>query len=306
MNLLSQKTKVAIAFFAIYIVWGSTFLFVKIGLRSFPPFLFSTFRFLIGGLLLVVFTLWKKENFPALKELPKFILSGIVVFMGGVVAVVWAQQFISSSLAAAIITTPFWFIILDRKKWSFYFANKRIIIGLLLGLSGVLLLASQKQPTITDSTASWQLIAIGIIIAGSFFWVAGALYLKERPSKSSIYSITAIQLLSASVACGLIALLNGEFTKMKVIHIQPTAWLALAYLGIVSTALTYLAFMWLIKIKPPAVVSTYAYINPLVATLLGWLFLNETISLLQLIALVIILLGVLGVNIGKSATNKTK
>jgi drug/metabolite transporter (DMT)-like permease len=301
MKLLSQKAKIFIAFFAIYIVWGSTFLFVKIGLQSFPPFLFSTFRFLIGGSLLLLFTAWKKEKFPAIREFPKFILTGIVVFMGGVVAVVWAQQFISSSLAAAIITTPFWFIILDRKKWPFYFANSKIIIGLLLGLSGVILLASQKQHHSTESSASLQIMAISIIITGSFFWVAGALYLKERPSKSSIYSITAIQLLSAGIACGVIAIINGEFTRINFTIVKPLSWLALFYLGIVSTALTYLAFMWLIKIKPPAVVSTYAYVNPLVATLLGWLFVNETISALQLLALVIILLGVLSVNIGKSS-----
>ena len=121
--MLSHKSKTIIAFFLIYVVWGSTFLFVKIGLQSFTPFLFSTFRFLIGGTILFLFSILRKEKFPAFSELPKYALSGIVIFIGGVVAVVWAQQYISSSLAAAIITTPFWFIVLDKKQWHLYFST---------------------------------------------------------------------------------------------------------------------------------------------------------------------------------------
>lgn len=298
--MLSQQSKIFIAFFAIYIVWGSTFFFVKMGLQSFTPFLFSTLRFFIGGTSLLVYALVRKEKFPAQNELLKYILSGIVVFMGGVVAVVWAQQFISSSLAAAIITTPFWFIVLDKKQWAVYFSNKKIIIGLFLGLVGVILLASQKTNHSKDSSDILQLLCILVMIGGSFLWVAGSLYLKYKTSNNSVIANTSVQLLSAGAVCSIITVFNGETSEFVFQNVQTPAWLALIYLSIVSTALTYLAFLWLIKIKPPAVVSTYSYVNPLVATLLGWGFGNESISNIQLIALGVILIGVLFVNLGKN------
>jgi drug/metabolite transporter (DMT)-like permease len=295
-----HQLKIVIAFFAIYIVWGSTFFFVKMGLQSFTPFLFSTLRFLIGGFVLLLYAVIQKEKFPTLSELPKYILSGIVVFMGGVVAVVWAQQFMSSSLAAAIITTPFWFIVLDKTQWSLYFSNKKIIIGLLLGLLGVLILATQKTNHTQGSSDILQLLGILVMIGGSFFWVAGSLYLKYQTANSSIIANTAVQLLSAGVVCSIITVLNGETSQFVFQNIQTSAWFALIYLSIASTALTYLAFLWLIKIKPPAIVSTYSYVNPLVATLLGWLFAHETIGFIQLMALTLILFGVLFVNLGKT------
>jgi drug/metabolite transporter (DMT)-like permease len=295
-----MKYKILLAFFAIYVVWGSTFLFVKIGLHSFTPFLFSTLRFFIGGFALGIYAVLNKQEMPLKSEFPKFIITGIVVFLGGVVGVVWAQQFISSSLAAAIITTPFWFIVLDKKQWSFYFSNKKIIIGLGLGLLGVIILATQKNGDSKNVSQALQLLGILVIIGGSFFWVAGSLYLKYHPSNTSIYVITAIQLLSAGVICSLISTANGEMQNFIIQNVKQEAWLALLYLSIVSTTLTYIAFMWLIKIKPPAVVSTYSYVNPLVATLLGGLFAGEYIRSTQIIALLIILVGVLFVNLGKN------
>lgn len=103
------KVKVVLAFVAIYFVWGSTFSMVSIALKAFSPLVLNTFRFLLGGLLLSVYCTIKRYSFPAFSELIKYVVLGIIIFMGGVVAVVWAQQYISSSLTSIIITTPFWF-----------------------------------------------------------------------------------------------------------------------------------------------------------------------------------------------------
>ena len=135
-----HQIKVILAFAAIYIVWGSSFYGVLIALKSFSPFVLSTLRFLIAGTALLGVCILKKEPFPDFSDIKRNMIYGIVIFMGGVVAVAWAQQFISSSFASIIITTPFWFVILDKQQWRFYFSEKWIIIGLITGLIGVILL----------------------------------------------------------------------------------------------------------------------------------------------------------------------
>lgn len=298
--MFSYKLKIICAFAAIYLVWGSTFLFVKIALHSFSPFILSTLRFFIGGSAVMAFAFWQKNKFPQSGELLKQAILGCVIFLGGIMAVVWAQQHLTSSLASTIITTPFWFIILDKRQWSYYFSNRNIIIGLLLGLAGVTLLMLFKQGNVSNSSASMQLISILIMMGGSFLWVSGSLYLKYNPSSSSVYANTAIQLISAGIFSTIISLFNGEITHFNIHETRLIDWAAVTYLAIFSTTLTFLAFMWLIKIKPPAVVSTYSYVNPMVATLLGWSFGNEHISTIQMLALGIILTGVLFVNLGKN------
>ena len=271
-------------------------------LKSFSPFLLSTLRFLIAGTALLGVCILKKEPFPDFSDIKRNMIYGIVIFMGGVVAVAWAQQFISSSFASIIITTPFWFVILDKQQWRFYFSEKWIIIGLITGLIGVILLLSNKSGRVGIGDASTQLWAILMIIMGSFFWVSASLHIKYNPLRTSNYVNTCIQLLTAGLTCLIISLLRNEPQSIVFANIRTDAILAVLYLSIVSSLITFMAFMWLIKVKPPAIISTYSYVNPVVAVLLGWGFAGETITYLQVFALFIILLGILFVNIPKYKT----
>jgi drug/metabolite transporter (DMT)-like permease len=299
MTLLSHRAKLILAFGIIYIVWGTTFFGVQLSLKSFPPFLLSALRLLIAGGALTLFCLMKKEPLPSGKEILRHAICGLIIFIGGIVAVVWAQQFISSSLASTIITTPFWFVVLDRQQWKFYFKNKWIPMGLLIGLSGVILLMAFKTGRHGSGSELWQAIAILVIVTGSCIWASVSLYLKYNPSKTSVYVSTSIQLLSAGAVMWLTSYFAGELDTFAISNVRLDSVLAMLYLAIISSLFGFLSFIWLIKVQPPAVVSTYSYVNPLVATLLGWAFANETISAIQLLALALILTGVLFVNIPK-------
>ena len=294
---MSYRIKLIIAFAAIYFIWGSTFLGVQLSLKSFPPFLLSALRLIIAGVSLAAYCVFTRQSLPTLADIGKHAVCGIVIFLGGIVLVVWAQQFISSSLASSIITTPFWFIILDKPQWKFYFSSRWIVGGLLLSLIGVIILMSFKQGRAATGGEAMQTVAILAMISGSFLWVAGLLYLKYKPSNISVYVSTSIQMLSAGIFCFLLSYFTSDFGKFSMDSVLPSSVYSLFYLGIVSSLLTFLAFQWLIRVKPPAIVSTYSYVNPIVATLLGWLFANENISAPQLIALFVILTGVLLVNI---------
>jgi drug/metabolite transporter (DMT)-like permease len=296
---LLHQIKIVLAFGAIYIIWGSSFYANLLALKSFPPFLLSTLRFLIGGAAILMVCLMRKEPFPTQHEIKRNMIYGIVIFIGAVVTVAWAQQFVSSSLASIIITTPFWFVVLDRKEWGFYFSNKWIITGLTTGFIGVILLLGNRGGHAGASDDTMQLIGILTIIMGSFFWVSASLHIKYNPLRSSIYVNTCIQLLTAGIICLVISFIRQEPQSLIPNNIKTESIMAILYLSIISSLITFMAFMWLIKIKPPAIVSTYAYVNPVVAVLLGWGFAGEHISILQIFALFIILSGVLFVNIPK-------
>ncbi|MEJ0032858.1 MAG: EamA family transporter [Bacteroidota bacterium] len=184
---MSYRLKLILAFTAIYVIWGSTFFGVQLALKSFPPFLLSALRLILAGLALTLYCVFTRQGTPTLKEIGKHAVAGLVIFVGGVMFVVWAQQFISSSLASSIITTPFWFIILDKPQWKFYFSSKWIVGGLLLSLVGVIILMSFRQGRVGSGSEAMQTIAVLTMVTGSFLWVAGSLYLKYRPSRTSIY-----------------------------------------------------------------------------------------------------------------------
>lgn len=300
------RLKILLAFAAIYLVWGSSFYGVFLALKSFPPFLLSTLRLFIAGIALAGYCIIRKEPLPSLKDIGINMVCGLVIFIGGVAAVVWAQQYISSSLASIIITTPFWFVVLDKRQWSFYFSSKWIITGLITGLVGVILLLGFKNGRAGKGNEAMQLIAILTMITGSFFWAAGSLYLKYKPTKTSIYASTSIQLLTASLFCLIISLFRNELQNLVISHIRLDSTLALLWLALMSSMITFLAYVWLIKVMPPAIVSTYSYINPVVAVLLGWGLAGEHISALQIVALIIILSGVFFVNIPKYKARLSK
>src|SRR5882757_2472092 len=175
-----NKWIVGLAFAAVYIIWGSTYLAILLGLKGLPPLLLCAFRFLLAGILLFGWCLWQGEKFPAQNSIRINSLCGILMLFGGVGSVSWAEQYISSSLAAVIVTAlPFWFVIFDRKKWSFYFSNKFIIGGLVLGFAGViLLLGFENSPHQAIHKTGNQLAASLIILAGGIAWACGSLYSK--------------------------------------------------------------------------------------------------------------------------------
>lgn len=299
MHLVSQSTRVVLAFFVIYVVWGTTFFAVHLALKSFPPFLLAGLRLLIAGTALSIFCIARGESFPPKQEIIKHVTCGIIVFIGGIVAVVWAQQFISSSLASIVVTTPFWFVVLDKKQWNFYFSSPWIPMGLLLGLLGVVLLMAFNPGRAGTGSDIMQALAIAVIVIGSLMWAAVSLYLRYEASKISVYVSTSLQLLGAGALTLLISYLTGEFSIMNWADVRADASISILYLSIVSSLIGFLSYIWLIKVHPPAIVGTYAYVNPLVATLLGWAFAGEDISYLQMLALGLILLGVFLVNIPK-------
>lgn len=293
---LWQRLLLLFAFFNIYIIWGSTYLAVALGLNGFPPFILVGLRYFIAGLILVIYCRLKSENFPPKKLLIKQALSGILMLVGGTGMIAWAEQYITSGQAAILVATePLWFLVMDRKRWPEYFSSKFIISGLIVGFAGIFLFLKSDHLQINHSPIG--LIATFIVLLSTIWWVLGSLLINNNRGKSSVMMNSSMQLLSAAVICALIAVFTGEFSSFSITNVPAKAWMALLFLIVFGSLVAYLSFVWLMTKRPLAIISTHTYVNPVVAVFLGWLFVNEQLVKGQLIGLLVILVGIVLVNV---------
>lgn len=290
---------VILAFAAIYMIWGSTYLGILLAIESIPPFIMAATRFLVAGSLLFAWALWKGEKLPDLRSITRISLSGMLMLFIGNGAVTWVEQYLPSGLAAIIVATvPLWFIILDKREWRFYFSNKQIIIGLLIGFAGVILLFAGKAAgdLFTDRM---KFISLLVLTGGIISWTIGTLFSKYSKMQGSTTMKVAIQMMAAGLLFIPMVFGFGEHHQFQVSAVTLTSLLALAYLILMGSVVAYMAYMWLLSVKPASLVGTYAYVNPVVAVFLGWLIANENISGQQAIGLVIIIAGLVIVNMSK-------
>ncbi|MET3977792.1 drug/metabolite transporter (DMT)-like permease [Mucilaginibacter sp. UYP25] len=287
---------VAFAFFNIYIIWGSTYLAVAYGLKSFPPFILVGLRYLSAGLLMLAFCKFKGERFPEKKLIIRHAISGTMMLVGGTGMIAWAEQYISSGQAAILVATePLIFLLLDRKNWREYFSNKYIVSGLLIGFTGIFLFL--KLGVAVANPSPMATIASVVVLFSAVLWVLGSLMIKDNKGCSTSTMNASVQLLAAGIASAIIAFAKSEQRGFAFADVSWQAWGGLVFLIVFGSLLAYLSFIWLITIKPPAIISTHTYVNPVVAVFLGWLLINEHVNTAQLICLVVILVGIMLVNV---------
>jgi len=294
-----SKTLIIAAFAALYIIWGSTYLAIVLAIKNIPPFLMAGTRFFVAGLALYIWCRLQGQATPPFNSVTKISFSGILMLFFGTGAVVWVEQYISSGLTAIIVATlPLWFVIIDKHQWKFHFSNKWIITGLLIGFGGVLMLFVDKK-TISFSGDKMKVISFFVMILGTISWAIGSLYSKYKKVEGSTGMKASIQMMAAGLVSILVGLIIGEHYRVIWSNISWGSVLALLYLIVMGSLIGYMAYIWLLSVRPPSLVGTYAYVNPVVAVFLGWLIVHEEITRQQVIALVIILSGVLLVNFSK-------
>lgn len=309
MNTLIKKPAspllVILAFAIVYIVWGSTYFFIQLAMVSFPPFLLGAVRFLIAGIIMMVWARLKGELLFVKRDIKHAAVSGILMLFIGTGAVIWVEQYLPSAMVAIMISSgPLWFILLDKPKWAQNFRSKATIGGLVLGFTGIILLFSEKIIG-TFSTAGNQhdLSGVLILIVGSIAWAGGSLYSKHYSTTGSVSVNIAWQMLAAGIVFIPGSLINGELRQFDWEAITPGAWMSVWYLVIFGSIAGFSAYVWLLKVRSATQVSTHAYVNPVVAILLGVFFANEHISLLQILGLVVILGSVLIITLVKYRKN---
>ncbi|MFT3932976.1 MAG: EamA family transporter [Chitinophagaceae bacterium] len=294
-----SKALVITAFVALYLIWGSTYLGILIAVKSIPPFLMAGTRFIIAGVILYTWCRLKGEATPDIKSLAHISFSGILLLFVGNSGLVWVEQYLPSGFAAIVIaTTPLWFVILDKRQWKFHFANKQIVIGLLIGFAGVLsLFAGKSDIHFLDN--KMQLISFFVLVLGSISWATGTLYSKYKKTNGTNGMKASIQMIAAGLVASVTSVSTGELHQFSWSNVSTESIIAVAYLVTFGSLIGYMSFVFLMSVRPPSIVGTYAYVNPVVAVFLGWLIANEQITWHQIVALIIILTGVIIVNFSK-------
>ena len=298
------RLKVITAFGAVYIVWGSTYLAIRVGVATLPPALFAGARFLAAGLLLAVYARLLGQRFPRDRQEWKTIaVTCVLLLVGANGLVVWGEQWVPSNQAALIAaTTALWLAglgVLGPQGESF---SRRRLFGLLIGFAGVVGL---MWPA--DGFVLMHFGAQLAILVAALSWAAGSIYMKRRKPSTPPLMSAAMQSLLAGALLALLGLGSGEARRWVW---DPQALTALAYLIVFGSCLAYAAYVWLLHEVSPTALGTYAYVNPAVAVLLGGALLGETLNTFQISGMLVVLLGVLLVSLpegtDQARTQKTR
>ena len=300
-NKAASPFKIILAFATVYIVWGSTYFFIRKAMDGFPPFLLGCVRFLLSGIILLVWGMFKGEEIFVLKNIKHAAVSGILLLFIGTGAVIWVEQYLASGVVAIMVSSsPIWFVVLDKKNWSRNLHSKATIAGLIIGFAGVILLFSEKIFSALSTVGhKAELGGMALLIIGSMSWAGGSLYSKYKSNSGSATVNSAWQMLAAGLAFMPCSFLHGEPQHFQWQNVPAGAWFSVFYLVFFGSIIGFSTYVWLLKMRPATQVSTHAYVNPVVAVLLGVFFANENISLIQVLGLVIILASVLMINLAK-------
>ncbi len=299
---MSQKTKVFIALGLVYVVWGSTFLGVKYVLNDLPPMLASCTRFLVGGTILFLFTLLRGQGVPSLKEARNAALIGVLLSGVGNCVVAYALQFMPSGLVALLVATlPAWTILLDYLLFSKQKPTIIAFIGLVLGLVGMGVLLNPTQQIGQREVALFPAL---LVFVGSVAWAFGSLKSPYLTLPKPLQS-TAIQMIVGGCFSLLMSLIFEQNQLLAYQNMTTETYWAMLYLIMIGSYVGFTAYVWLINNAPPQLTATYAYVNPVVAIFLGWIFLNERLTPRSMAASTIILTGVVMMTLGRSKKPKT-
>ena len=296
-----ENLRAYLAWAAICLIWGTTYLAIRIGVKDFPPALFAGFRWFLAGPILIFILKMRGYKLPELKDIKHLAVVGLLLLGCGNGLVVFAEQWLPSGIAALLITTmPFWIVGLESFLPEGPKINWKIIVGLLMGLSGVVLIFGVDFSVLFNSDYLTGIIAL---MFGVFCWSSGTLYSKYK--KVSVHPLmgASVQMTIAGTALTALGLILGEGSRL---HFTLNGTLAFIYLLIFGSFIAYGAYIYAVANLPVSFVSTYAYINPVIALFLGWIVLDEDMNINIIIAAVIILTGVYIVKKGTSSKIKMR
>ncbi len=270
------------AFAAVYIFWGSTYLAIKYAIETLPPFLMAGSRFVVAGLILMVWARFTKdyERPKAVHWKTSFIV-GTFLLLGGNGGVVFAEHHISSSLAALLVATePFWIVLLSWMWLKKSRPNLKVIMGLAVGFFGVWLLIGGQGGAISAGDAGYSMQTLGtfLVMLAALSWAIGSLYGLRSPVPKSSLLTAGMQMFSGGLVLLFVSLVSGEMLRFNIAEVSANSVYGVIYLVIFGSLIGFTAYSWLLKNAQPAMVSTYAYVNPIVAVLLGWLIAGESFT----------------------------
>ncbi len=290
-----MKTKIWIALLALYIVWGSTYLAIRFTVETIPPFLSAGIRFLISGIILVVWQRGAGVSMPTRKQWISLAIIGNLLLLGGNGLVSWAEQTIPSGIAALMIGgMPMFLVIAEATRPDGAKPNWQIILGLFVGFIGIFILVGPAE--ISGSELNLNPLGIAALLAACIFWSVGSVYSKHGELPKSTLMSTGGQMLMGSLGLFAVSLATGELSGWNPAEVTSKSALGLVYLILAGSLIGFVSYGWLLQNAPISLVATYAYVNPIVAVLLGNWFASEPLEPRIWLAAAIIVGSVMFIN----------
>lgn len=290
-----MKSKIWLALLALYIVWGSTYLGIKVAIETIPPFFHAGIRFLISGIILVVWQHTAGQKLPTRKQWGSTAIIGTLLLLGGNGLVAWAEQFIPSGIAALIIgSIPMFLVLAEALRPGGVKPNWQAIVGLLIGFTGIFILVGPSG--ISGSTTKLNPFGVAALLFACLFWATGSIYSKNADLPKSSLMTTGAQMLTGSVGLFVVSVLTGELSKWDPAGVSMRSIYGLTYLIFVGSLIGFASYGWLLQNAPISLVATYAYVNPIVAVLLGSWFASEKLEPHIWLATAIIIGSVIFIN----------
>ena len=285
--MLTENAKAIFAWINVCVIWGTTYLVIRIGVGHMPPMLFAGIRWVIAGVAFMAVLKWRGTSLPKANEMVHLAVVGLALIGFGNGLVVFAEQWIHSGLAALLITTvPFFMVGMESLLPKGPKLNATILSGLIMGLAGVCLIFGKDIKYLADPD---NLIGVLALLGAVIFWSIGSLYSKYVKVDVHPLMGASVQMLMAGIVLSAVGISIGELPRLR---FEINGLLALAYLVVVGSFIGYTSYIYAIAKLPLSLISTYAYINPVIALFLGWIVLDEKLDFQTAIAAAVIIMGV--------------
>jgi drug/metabolite transporter (DMT)-like permease len=293
-------TSLVLAFAAIYLIWGSTYLAIRFAVETIPPFLMLGIRFVTAGVIMYGWLRLRGARRPAGREWAGAAAVGGLLLLGGTGAVGWSEQWIPSGLAALIVAiVPVWMVLLDWLRPGGRRPGRAVVAGLLLGLLGVAILVG---PVNLSGGGRTQFLASAAVVLGTISWATGSVFGRHFPLPGSSWMTAALQMVMGGLLLVLAGTVLGEWSRVDMSALSTRSLLSLAYLVVLGSLIAFAAYVYLLKHSTPARIGSYAYVNPVVAVFLGWALAGEPVTERTVLAAAIIITGVVLIVTQRSTT----
>jgi drug/metabolite transporter (DMT)-like permease len=272
-----MKTKIWIALITLYIVWGSTYFGIKVAIETIPPFFHAGVRFLISGLILVIWQRTVGSEMPTRNQWISTFIIGNLLLLGGNGLVAWAELTIPSGVAALIIgSVPLFLVVMEAIRPNGVKPNWQSIVGLIIGFIGIFILVGPAE--IAGGETRLNPFGVIALLGACLFWAIGSIYSKTADLPKSTLMTTGAEMLMGSIGLFFISLITGELNGWNPAEVSTRSLIGLVYLITIGSIIGFGSYIWLLQNAPISLVATYAYVNPIVAVLLGYFFGNEILE----------------------------
>ena len=299
----ASRAQIIAAFASIYLVWGSTYLAIRYAIETIPPFIMGGVRFLVSGAMLYLWARYRGAPKPTRLHWRNAVIAGGFLLLGGNGAVVWAEQFVPSGLTALLVSIlPFWLVIIEWARPPRRRPSSVILAGLVLGFVGIIVLVG---PGNVGGHGDIRPLGALVLILGSLSWAIGSFWSRDAMLPRSGLLTTGMEMLGGGALLLIVGVLSGELSRFDMHHVSSVSTIGLLYLITFGSLIGFTSYIWLLDKVSPARLGTYAYVNPVVAVLLGWAIAGERLSIRTGVAAAIVICAVALITTARSAPAAT-